>query len=134
MNVPPVDGVAVKVTVPVGVVGLVLTSVTVAVHDVAMPVLNEDGLQETVVFVLVIVTFVVRGAPMLIPLIVSVIVTGEVRGRVTVIAEESMVELVAVKVTLVGTKTTIGPVGEKVADNATVPVNPFRAVTVTVAC
>jgi len=49
LNVPPV---AVKLTVPVGVVGVImLVSVTVAEHVVACPPTMVDGAHETVVLV-----------------------------------------------------------------------------------
>jgi hypothetical protein len=47
VQVPP----GVKVTVPVGVVGLALVSVTVAVQLVACPMNTVDGLHATVVVV-----------------------------------------------------------------------------------
>ena len=47
VQVPP----GVKVTVPVGVVGLALVSVTVAVQVVACPMNTVDGLHATVVVV-----------------------------------------------------------------------------------
>jgi hypothetical protein len=47
VHVPP----GVKVTVPVGVVGVAEVSVTVAVHVVACPMKTVDGLHATVVVV-----------------------------------------------------------------------------------
>ena len=47
VHVPP----GVKVTVPVGVVGVDETSVTVAVHDVAWLMNTVEGVQATVVVV-----------------------------------------------------------------------------------
>ena len=47
---PPL-GVLVKLTVPVGTVGLAEVSVTIAAQLVAAPVGTEDGLQSTVVVV-----------------------------------------------------------------------------------
>jgi len=131
--------VAVNVTVPVGVVGLALVSVTVPLQVVEALLATVDGVQETVVVVAardptVMVILRVRswlGLP-LAPLTVSVIVPEAVDGTFTVIVDvpepDEPIE------TLVGENVAVDPVGEKVAESATLPVNPPCPVTVIVAC
>lgn len=63
VKAPELAGATVKVTVPVGVVGVVEVSVTVAVQDVAVPTTTEEGVQETVVMMALLTEGAVKIGP-----------------------------------------------------------------------
>ncbi len=70
-NVPPL-GEAPKLTVPVGVLApLVAVSVTVAVHDVALPAAADVGEQPTMVEVGSTMVVIVEDVPLLVAWVLS---------------------------------------------------------------
>jgi len=122
----PVTPATDHVTVPVGVVGAPLVSVTVAVHDVAWPTTTVDGVQAMAVEVtwtaMLKTTLVVRDCPLFVPVTTTVKLPGE--GNVHV----SVAVCVGGRVTLAGLVAQLALSSVR----ATAPANPPRPVTVIV--
>jgi len=132
----PVTPATDQVTVPVGVVGLALVSVTVAVHATEAPTTTVVGVQLIMVIVAcaapgltVTVTIAVRDWPLFEP----VTVTVNVFGVGTALQLTVKVEVCkAPNTTLVGLRVAVHSAGAPVAVNVTVPVKPFTGATVIV--
>jgi hypothetical protein len=119
-----------KVTVPVGVVGLVEVSVTVAVQLAAVPTVSELGEQATLVVVEWVVpwTVAVTAVEFVIALFVPpvpVMVTVKVVVEDAVLVRAQVLEAVppAVNVTETGVHVPDTPLGEEATDSATEPAN-----------